>query len=121
MLCHNIKKISTTEKEHMERRACERVNTNVDVRFFCGNMFYSGVVKNLSENGMFVSTMRCLPFDSTFDILFRLEDEIIKVPVKVKRIEKTEGFYDGMGLEILERPRSYLAYVERLKSSLPTP
>jgi Tfp pilus assembly protein PilZ len=104
----------------MQKRAFERVNTRLDARFFCGNMFYSGIITNLSENGMFISTKRCLPFDSTFEILIHLEDEILKVPVKVTRIVKTEGFYDGMGVELLERPRNYLEFVNQLKSTSKT-
>jgi hypothetical protein len=107
--------------EFIEKRLSDRISTNVEVRFFCGNMFYSGMITNLSENGMFISTKRCLPFDSTFEILFRSEHEIMKVPVKVSRIEKTEGFYDGMGLELLERPRSYSAYLNQLKSTTSIP
>jgi hypothetical protein len=104
-----------------EKRTSERIHTNVEVRFFCGNMFYSGVIKNISEQGMFISTKRCLPFDSQFEILFRSESEILKVPVKVSRIEKTEGFYDGMGVELLDKPRSYLVYLNQLKSPLSIP
>ena len=39
-----------------EKRAFKRVPVNIDARFFCTNMFYSGKISNLSETGMFIIT-----------------------------------------------------------------
>ena len=104
----------------MHKRASERFPANVDVKFFCGNMFYSGIVTNFSQHGMFIRTMQCLPFESKFEIFFHVNEEILKVPVKVSRIEKTEGFYDGMGVNLLKHPQKYLEYLDHLKSTSPS-
>jgi hypothetical protein len=104
----------------MQKRAYERINTNVRVKFLYGSDLYSGTVTNLSENGMYIQTNRCLPFDAKFDILFQLKGEVKKFPIKVFRIEKTDGFYNGMGVELIEHPRDYLEFVKKLKASLPS-
>ncbi|MBI4698744.1 MAG: PilZ domain-containing protein [Nitrospirae bacterium] len=103
----------------MENRAFTRISASVEVRYFCGNTFYAGNVTNVSECGMFISTKKCFPIASRFDVLIRLEDEILKVPVSVSRVVKTDDFYDGMGVEIPEPPRNYLEFVNRLKSASP--
>ena len=104
----------------MEKRASERVPANLEVKFFCSDMFYSGIVTDLSEHGMFIRTGLCLPFESKFEIFFHLKEEIIKVPVTVKRIQKTEGFYDGMGVNLLKHTKRYLEYLDHLKSTSPS-
>jgi hypothetical protein len=102
----------------MQRRAFERIPADLQANFFCGNTIFTGTVTNLSENGMFVKTKMCFPFDSTLEILIPLKEEVLKVPIKVSRIEKAEDFYDGMGVEVLNPPQNYVEFVSRLKSTL---
>jgi Tfp pilus assembly protein PilZ len=102
----------------MQKRAFERIPAELQANFFCGNTMYSGTVTNLSENGMFIKTRMCFPFNSKFEILIPLKEEVLKVPTKVSRIEKTEEFYDGMGVEVLGPCQNYLEFVNRLKSPL---
>lgn len=102
----------------MQRRAFERIAADLRANFFCGNTIFRGTVTNLSENGMFVKTKMCFPFDSMFEILIPLKEEVLKVPVKVSRIEKAEDFYDGMGVKVLNPPQNYIEFVRRLKSAL---
>ncbi len=85
----------------MDRRACERVSTKIEAKFFYGNALYEGEITNLSENGIFISTKMCFPFEAKFEILIPRDEGVLKVPVKVIRIIKSDGFYDGMGLELL--------------------
>lgn len=99
----------------MERRAFERVPTNINARFFYGNMFYTGNILNISEKGMFISTRRCLPCDSMFVIIVRLEDKLLKVVAKVKRLTKGNGYHNGMGVELLYTSVGYLDFVSTLK------
>ena len=40
----------------MKKRAYERISVNVPVSFFCDNEEYTGTMKNLSNNGMFIET-----------------------------------------------------------------
>ncbi len=102
----------------MSNRAYERVSANIEAKFFYGNSIYSGEITNLSENGIFISTKICFPFESRFEILIPLDGKVVKVPVKVSRIIKTDDFYDGMGLELLEQPRNYVEIVSSLKSAV---
>ncbi len=102
----------------MDKRAFERVFANIEAKFFYGNAIYTGEITNLSENGIFISARLCFPFESKFEILIPVNEEILKIPVKVSRIVKTDDFYDGMGLELLERPKNYLEFVSNLKSAV---
>ena len=99
-----------------ESRSCARMQTNIDARYFYGNLFYSGTVLNLSDCGMFISTSRFLPSDSMFVVIIRLEDELLKVIAKVKRIASTDGNSAGMGVELLSPSRSYLDFVSKMKT-----
>jgi len=104
----------------MQRRSSERVPTSINVRFCCEDRGYSGTVRNLSKNGMFISTrdMR-FPFDTKFKVLIPVEDHVLTVPVKVSRITKTSDSYDGIAVELLNPPtREYLKFIELLKSAL---
>ena len=98
-----------------EKRAVKRIAANLETRLSCGNMFYTGVVLNLSEKGMFISTRRFLPSNTTFLIIIRMEDKLLKIPAKVKRLTKTDSFYYGMGVELLTPPAEYLEFVENIK------
>ena len=102
----------------MERRSFERISTNINARFFYDNMFYTGSILNLSERGLFLSTKRCLPSDSMFVIIIRLEEKYLKLVAKVKRLAQGEGYYNGMGVEILTTSVSYLNFIRDLKVSV---
>ena len=103
----------------MQRRNYKRIPSDIKVKFSCDNLDYCGTVNNLSENGMYISTYdMCFPFDTRFDVVLPLNEIIISVPVKVSRITKTNGSYDGIAVEILEAPGKYLEYINNLKSSL---
>ncbi len=102
----------------MQRRAFERIPANLQTKFFSDNTICTGTVTNLSENGMFINTRMCFPFNSMFEIRIPLKEEILKVPVKISRIVKTGDFYDGIGVKLLNPPRNYLEFVRGLKSTL---
>ncbi|RJQ50017.1 MAG: hypothetical protein C4538_01025 [Nitrospiraceae bacterium] len=99
----------------MEKRAFERIPANINARFFYGNIFYTGNILNLSEKGMFISTRRCLPSDSMFVVIVRLEDKLLKVVAKVKRLTKGSGYHNGMGVELVYTSVGYLEFVSSLK------
>ncbi len=101
----------------MEKRTFGRVDTSLPIRYFCSNLFYTGTVTNLSGNGMFISTRMHFPFSSRFELLLPLKEEILRLPVKVTRIVKTDGFYNGMGVELLNPDQNYLEFVDTLKSA----
>jgi hypothetical protein len=98
----------------MERRVAERKRTKMDIRFPCFGTFYSGTVRDLSANGMFINTLVCFPFGSTLEILIQSKKEVLKVPVKVNRVVNTWGIDMGMGVELLSLPREYLELLIKL-------
>jgi hypothetical protein len=100
-----------------ERRTCQRIQTNIDARFFYGNLFYSGTVSNVSDTGMLINTKRFLPADSMFVIIIRLENELLKVIAKVKRHTSTADNSAGMGVVLLSPSRSYLDLVNKMKTA----
>jgi hypothetical protein len=103
----------------MQRRAFERMPVNIKIKFYCNNMDYVGVVMNLSENGMFISTREMsFPFDSEFEIVFPLEEEMLIIPVKITGITKKSDHYDGIGVKLLNPPQRYLEFVANLKNTL---
>jgi superoxide reductase len=102
----------------MKKRAFERVTSSHRLSFSYNNTVYSGIVTNLSENGMRINTKDCPPFKSKFDVLLPLEEEVLTLPVQVKRLVKRQDVTDGMGVEILNPSMKYLQFVRKLKWEL---
>jgi hypothetical protein len=101
----------------MQRRAFERVPADIKIRFYSCNTDYSGTIKNLSENGMFISTDKMLfPFDSTIEIMIPFNEKLLKVPVKVVRMTRSDDVFDSIGVTLLDDHRDYLEFVNNLKS-----
>ncbi|RJQ16266.1 MAG: PilZ domain-containing protein [Nitrospiraceae bacterium] len=101
----------------MQRRAYERIPANINVRFYCCDTDYNGIIRDISENGMFIATsdMR-FPFDSRLDIIIPLEEKLLKVPVKVIRITKSSTVFDGLGVELLDHHHDFMELVDSLKT-----
>ncbi|MEN8262531.1 MAG: PilZ domain-containing protein [Nitrospirota bacterium] len=100
----------------MEKRSFERIDTDVDVRFSYGYIFYTGSIKNLSERGLYIRTKNCLPDNSLILIMFRVEDELLKILARVKRSTKSNRYNDSMGIAVLNPQRKYIDYVNNMKS-----
>ncbi len=100
---------------YMEKKACEKIPVNLHVSFLYDNSKHTGIVTNLSNNYMYIKTRMCLYFKTKFKVLISLDNEMVEVPVKVNRLVKKNGFYDGMGVKLLCRPKKYLKYVGSLK------
>ncbi len=99
----------------MERRSFERVDMCLPVKYVCDNRLYSGTVKNLSENGMFISTGNFLPCIVRIEILIPLDEEISRFYVRIRRIEKIDDANYSMGVELMDSPESYLQFVKKHK------
>ncbi len=107
----------------IERRACERFPANLQARLFYGNMIYSGMITNISKNGMFLKTKVPFPVHSEFMVVILLKDRTVKLPIKVRRRVAGESNYcfntdRGIGVELLNTPQNYLDYVGNCKSSM---
>ena len=83
----------------MERRALERMPSGKDIRILYRKKIYSGTVLNLSEKGMFIGTSECFPPDS----IIRIESELLNTLVKVNWVTEINGYYDGMGVEVIKK------------------
>ena len=96
----------------MKKRAVERIPANLKAEFFWSDKINSGHVVDLSENGFLVKTDSCPAIRSKFDLNINLEDDVLKIPVKVRRIVNTD---DAIGVEIVDPPQQYLDYVNELR------
>ena len=110
----------------MKKRKFERVAVNLPVNFFYDNALYTGKVTNLSNSGMYIESDMCLPFQSRFNVffssgsklnlLFPMQYEDAEVQVKVKRLTKTDGYYNGMGVELLNYSDEIKDFLRKLRS-----
>lgn len=101
----------------MEKRRDKRIPAHIEAKFFFGNTLCPGIVTNISEYGMCIDTRMFLPFDANIELIIALKNEVLNVPVSVKRVVMTDSFYDTMGLEVLNPTREYLELIESLKKS----
>lgn len=102
----------------MKKRAFERVTSSNQLSFSYNNTVYSGIVTDLSENGMRINTNDCPPFKSKLEVLFPLEGDVLTLPVQVKRLVKLHDVVDAMGVEILNPSVKYLNFVRNIKWDL---
>jgi hypothetical protein len=101
----------------MERRSKKRIGAKFEASLFCGNLFYSGTVLNLTEKSMFINTKKSLPRDSMFVVVLRECDQLVNVIGQVKRHAKSHINSDGIGIELLSPSAGYLKFVNRLQFS----
>jgi hypothetical protein len=105
----------------MDNRAFDRIPANIEVTFHCNSMDYKGTILDISENGMFISTNdMCSPFDSQFEVVIPVEDEVLNVPVNLNRIILSPDSRDGIGVELSDVSQDYVKMVEKIKSSVKT-
>ena len=100
----------------MQRRAFERFPSDIKIRFYSCDTDYSGIINNISENGMFITIDKMLfPFDSTIQLIIPFEEKLLKVPVKVVRMTKSDEVFDSIGVELTDNHQDYLELVNRLR------
>jgi hypothetical protein len=100
----------------VNKRVFNRTSSNLELCCFDENNF--GTVKNLSENGMFITSKNIrFPLESQFEISFPFYSKKLKILVKVNRIIKSNGYYDGIAVELLKPNEKYLTIVNELKRS----
>ena len=98
----------------MEKRTCERIATNLEAKFFCGDYLHRGTITNVSEKGICINTVMCFPHGTNVKLLIPVKEDILEVPVQVKRVAKKDGFYNTMGLELLNSPQNYMEFLNGL-------
>lgn len=102
----------------MEKRTSKRIPANLEVKFLCGGSLCSGVITNISEDGMYIKTGITLPDEANFEVSISFEGHNLKVPVKFKRIVESIGYFDTLGVEVLNPTKEYLELVSNLKARL---
>jgi len=106
----------------MEKRAFQRLPVNLQSRLFYGNMVYTGIVTNLSENGMFIRTKMSFPVDSIFSVILLLETHTLSIPIRIRRTvaaEQLTGTEDiGIGVGLLNCSKEYQEFVSKTRAAL---
>ncbi len=101
-----------------QKRAEERVPSSLVVKFFHRGSICYGLVTDLSHRGMCINSGVCLPSNSSIKLLLPLKEDVLELPVKVRRVVRTDAFYDTMGVEVLNPPDKYLQIVDSFKDAL---
>ncbi len=102
----------------LEKRSHERIQTLLDVKVLNDGSLHKGLVTNLSEKGMYFITSASVSSGLNIELIFPLEGDDLKVPVKIIRTIKTGRLYDDFGAELLNSSQDYIEFVHSLKASL---
>ncbi len=81
-----------------------------------GNMFYTGNIKNLSKEGMFIKTNMLVPSSSLFVVILSVKDKLLRLLARARRIVEKNSTLSGIGIEIIDPPQQYTDFVEDLSS-----
>jgi hypothetical protein len=104
----------------MQKRRHKRRPVRLEARLFWGKTAYPGIVTSLSEKGMFICTKMSPPSDSVLEAVLHIKDKHLKVPVNVKWTVKMDGAQadenSGIGVEILDVPRTYTEFFNNLEA-----
>lgn len=108
-----------TKNKHKDKREFRRLETELQISLFYGNLVYSGMVTNLSESGMFIKTKRQPPVDTMFVTSLMIDNEPIQVPVQITRavnpVNAQPAVESGVGVHILRSSKDYLSFLGKHK------
>jgi len=100
-------------------RVFDRIPVLIDVEINCDNKVYKGTLMNLSESGMFIRTNNMpFPLHSQIEISIPMNEEVISVSGKFVREENIRGYYNGIGVEVLNSPKNYIDFIYSLLTVL---
>jgi hypothetical protein len=92
----------------MEKRAFERIASDLTVKFYCCSEGCDGKAKDLSENGMFINTCEnCFPVNYPFEIYIPSDGKLLKIPVTISRREILSGSMSGIGISFINAPKEH--------------
>lgn len=100
----------------VQKRMFERIPVNIQARFFYGNIFYSGKIRNLSENGMFIHTKIPIPVKAIFPVIIRTDTMLLNILGRVRWSEEMTDQNCGIGLEIVNPSQNYIEYTENIRT-----
>jgi hypothetical protein len=109
----------------MERkRKYHRFTRRFEVKFSSGGTSFTGISSNLSENDIFIRTQKGFAPGTALDLELILPDgKISSLKGIVKRTVKTSisALKNGMGIEIIEKDKAYIDFINSLNSKTETP
>ncbi|MBI4844336.1 MAG: PilZ domain-containing protein [Nitrospirae bacterium] len=103
-----------------EIRAFERVAVKLPARLTHNDTPYPGVVTNISENGIFISTRLNVPEGTLLEVDMALNDKVFIARFNVIRRAESHEFTEynelnGLGCEIINRSSCYEEYIRGLR------
>jgi hypothetical protein len=107
----------------MERRRSKRKTVSLDAEIISGSMTCTGYIDNISVNGMY---MRTSPAQTSIDVtpgtifemkLHHVPGETLNLNCRVLWSYKNppHGLTYNIGMEIIEPPQEYKAFIETLQ------
>lgn len=100
-------------------RTVDRIPVLIDVKIDYDKSVYIGTLMNISESGMFIRTNKIpSPMQSQIEISILLNGEEIRVSGKLVREENIRGYYNGIGVEVLNPPQNYIDFIDNLLTVL---
>ena len=110
----------------MNKRAYTRMNVNIKISFNLWNPLfwkkeYNGVIKNISEKGLFISTVTPnFPVDALLEIYLLADKEIIFIPAKdntiIWKTLLSDNLCGSIGVALLNPPKVYNKFLQHLKT-----
>ena len=98
----------------MEKRVNKRIEANKEIIFASDKTKRYGTLVNCSEKGMYIKPSLSTPVNSVYEIRIPMKRELLRIPGRVVRVEKSGDCYEGFGLELMQFPKSYLKYLIKL-------
>jgi hypothetical protein len=100
-------------------RTFDRIPVLIDVEINHDKNVCIGTLMNISESGMFIRTNKMpSPLQSQIEISIILNGELIRVSGKLVREENIRGYYNGIGVEVLNPPQNYMDFIDNLLTVL---
>jgi len=65
---------------------------------------------------MCINAGYCLPCNDIRSMLIALDSGVLKIHVKIRRLEKVDDFLYTIGIELLSPPMEYLKFVSRQRT-----
>lgn len=105
-------------KDRSETRLDKKLLVNVGIKGFES----MGLISNISQNGMFITTTEALPVHTEVSLLVGIADETFPLKGEVmwshKAPETRPADIPGeTGIKITDAPAQYLEYVEKMLSA----
>ena len=99
----------------MDRRTFERIPTSLNARYLCRETYYI-TIKDCSENGLSFISSNFIHHNDDVEIHLPLKKEVLNINAKIRRTYKIDDYNYIIGVEIVAPPRSYLEFINTLRS-----